>query len=570
MNELREFKISKNMIMHTIENQAGSIEKALLECIMNGVDAKANTIKIFIHDNGVNYSIEDNGHGFRTKEEILKCFEILGFDHGTAEENDRIYGTFGIGRAQLWAFSKNTWLTNEFKLDVDIANKGLNYTLSENNNVTEGCKIVGEFYDKQTSLDVQNIIRSLKKLALYLPVDLYINEKLVNKNPVKEKWDIETDDAYIKLNDTGDLNIYNLGVFVKTSPNYTFGKGGTIVSKKQLKLNTARNDIIISKCNIWKKIKKYLEENVTKNNIKKNVLTDDMRKNLIIQWISGTVTFQDIYNKKLLKDIKGRYTQIEKITSHNKNYTVSPFYGSQVGEIIHNNKIAFVCSPDVLDWFDIPENEPEQLVVTIRSLLERDRGYTGMVRALKFIPFEKLKTQNSSQYSIINKKEFTRKQKAHHNMLNTINYLICQIMNTQHNYHDKVKQRQILLGKSKQAQAWTDGVTYISVNSEIIQKLIEKEGVNGILKTIYLIIHEYLHQENSDKDHVHSDGFFEKFHDILLNGSTCQDKIHDIALKGMNTLLKNYQHLDLRIPKKIATFEKNQIEYESKAMQYVE
>ena len=110
--EVCTFEISKNMIFHTIESQAGSVEKAILECLMNAVDAGATKVEVDISDNGIGYVIKDDGCGFKTKKEILECFGVFGFDHGSDDENYRTYGTFGIGRAQLWAFSKNTWNTN--------------------------------------------------------------------------------------------------------------------------------------------------------------------------------------------------------------------------------------------------------------------------------------------------------------------------------------------------------------------------------------------------------------------------------------------------------------------------
>ncbi len=351
-SETRAFQVSKHMIFHTIENQAGSIEKAMLECLMNAVDAGASEVHISLNENG-KYSIRDNGKGFQTKEEIYNCFEVFGFDHGTAEENHRTYGTFGIGRAQLWAFSKNVWHTNEFSLDVDIKNKGLDYILSENNSPVKGCLIEGEFYDKPSLVDLQNIQRELIKLALYLPISFYLNDKKVNKELSSEKWDYETEEAYIKLTETGDLRIYNLGVFVCSYPNYRFGKGGVILSKKSLSLNTARNDILLSKCNVWKGIKKYVEEKSTSDNLKKTSLSNEQKKNLVFKWVSGELSYNDLLGKRILPDIKGKSNVLSSLFKNGAVITICPTKGSQIGENIHNSKLAFVFPPEIKDWFDI-------------------------------------------------------------------------------------------------------------------------------------------------------------------------------------------------------------------------
>ena len=570
--EVHSFQIAKNMIFHTIESQAGSIEKAILECLMNAVDAKATKVSVDIKDDGTHYIIEDNGHGFRTKDEIKECFGVFGFDHGTDEENDRTYGTFGIGRAQLWAFSKNIWHTNEFILDVDIKNKGLDYSLTTSKKSFQGCKIEGEFYERLTVLEIQNTIRALKKLALYLPIEFTLNGKVVNKDSTKEKWDVVTDDAYLKLNDTGDLNVYNLGVFVCSYPNYKFGKGGIINTKQQLKLNTARNDILISKCNVWKRLKKYLESEAKKQNLTRKTMTDDMRQNLIMQWIAGDVTYSEFENRKIIPDIKGRLHPIKSINRFNNKVVVWPSVGSQIGENIHENQICFVMSNKVLDWFSV--SDAEELIELMCKLLSRDCGYDHPFGPNGSTPpkiqdHKELSKMHSSSYIIIPPTKYTRKQKAFAKILDKINWqahkMVCahERIHNAHEIRRHLPKRETVIGHSKQARGWTDASSYIAVEAGRLQDMIEKDGVDGIINLHYLFIHEYLHKDASNQDHVHSHEFYENFHDIVMKGGYL--RIYQNTLFVVDKLFKVYQELDLSIPPSLAKVDARLVSQQEKA-----
>lgn len=514
--EKRTFQISANMIYHSIERQAGSIEKAILECLMNAVDGKATEVRVVLDANGVDYSIIDNGHGFRSRDEILKCFEVFGFDHGTPEENSRTYGAFGIGRAQLWAFSSNIWHTNEFKLDVDIKNKGINYDLENVNTPHQGCKIDGEFYETQTLADLQNIRRELTKLALYLPIDFYLNDKLISKKADESKWDHETKHAYVKFNDTGELKVYNLGVFVCAYSNYKFGKGGIVVSKTQLQLNTARNDILLSKCKVWKSVRNFVEDKATTDNLKKKVLDDNGRINLLRQWSSlNQLNIDDLGGKRLLPDVQGKRQTISALEKYKYRITVADTKGSQVGENIHNNKSAFVFDPVVLEWFDV--DTVEELAVVLSTSINKDRASYCKVKIV-VESFSELKKEFASTYIFIDPKKYTKKQKLFMIIAKKIGEKVYGIVRRYHGYSwnsEDYKTRNILLGANKNVLAWTNGSSYIAIEKEFIKVL--DQGDRGIMKMINVIIHEYLHQNSSGEDHVHSHDFFEDFHKIILD-----------------------------------------------------
>jgi hypothetical protein len=119
--EKRQLSVHPAIIFDLIKGQAGSLGKAVLECVMNSVDSGSTRVTVDITNRGVN--IQDDGRGFQSRKEIEDWFEVFGFPH---EEGDgRIYGKFGIGRGQLWSFCSTIWRTNTFEMSVDIKKSGL-------------------------------------------------------------------------------------------------------------------------------------------------------------------------------------------------------------------------------------------------------------------------------------------------------------------------------------------------------------------------------------------------------------------------------------------------------------
>jgi hypothetical protein len=566
--EKRQFKISNHMIFHTIENQAGSIEKALLECLMNAVDAGATKVSVDFNDDGLHYIVSDNGRGFASKEEIEKCFEVFGFDHGDSDSNYREYGEFGIGRAQLWAFSSNVWRTNNFILDVDVQNKGLDYNLSESYDTFSGCEISGQFYQRQTQTELQFIIRELAKLALYLPIEFKIDGKKINKE--NEKWTHDSEHAFIKFKESGDLHIYNKGVFVCAYPNYKFGKGGVILSKESLKLNTARNDILLSKCLVWKKIKHYVEEKSTTENLAKKTLTPEQRKNIVTKWVYGELNYHAFSTKRIFPDVKGRFSSFNMISNHSSirgtvphqkvtQITIAKVGEYNIGENIHNNKTAFVFSADILDWFNV-ENEKE-LELLINDLLERDNIFYLKVAS---IDFNSLKDSVSTLHEIVETKKYTKKQKAGmavvSKMVESLPMIINPILGNGHRDESYIGIRKSLLGKSETSNAWTDSKSYIAIDAKFLEGI--SFGMGGMSKIVNVLIHEYLHTEESTVDHIHSPEFYENFHNIL----TESHEIYYLLKKCMQTYLSQMKKHSLVIPRQFSRDERFELDNEEKVI----
>ena len=104
--ETRHFRIDHNkLLLDVIRRQAGSLTKAIMEGVMNAVDAGATRCDISVTADTV--TITDDGKGFASKKEIQEWFEVFGAAH--SEEEAKTFGTFRMGRGQMFAYGVNKW-----------------------------------------------------------------------------------------------------------------------------------------------------------------------------------------------------------------------------------------------------------------------------------------------------------------------------------------------------------------------------------------------------------------------------------------------------------------------------
>lgn len=144
---VKRFTVAASIIQHLINAQAGMLEKALMEGVMNSIDAGATQVDVTIDRQG--FTVRDNGKGFKDIAEVDAYFGTFGFDHTTAEEaGKRTYGRFGIGRGQMWKFASTVWHTGPLLLDVNTRERGLDYIVTTAPKDAGGTVITGTFYQK--------------------------------------------------------------------------------------------------------------------------------------------------------------------------------------------------------------------------------------------------------------------------------------------------------------------------------------------------------------------------------------------------------------------------------------
>lgn len=146
--ENRKFRMHPDLLYSVIKNQAGSIAKAILELVMNSIDAGASHVDVRLDRNTV--QVADDGKGFTSQQEIDDFFECFGTPH---TEGDATYGKFRMGRGQIMAFCRNTWMSGRFEMYVDIQARGLDYTLKTGLAEVRGCVVEGDQYQPSPGID---------------------------------------------------------------------------------------------------------------------------------------------------------------------------------------------------------------------------------------------------------------------------------------------------------------------------------------------------------------------------------------------------------------------------------
>lgn len=554
--ETRKFRMHPDLLYSVIKAQAGTHEKALLEAVMNAVDAGASQCEIILDEKG--YVITDNGKGFSNRTEIEEFFETFGTPH---KEGDATYGKFRMGRGQLFAFSRTVWNSNEFLMDVCIKTKGLDYDFKEGQKPFKGCKITGTWHEKLKQAEIMNLTRELKLLVKYMQIPIIFNGENISCQAETQKWDKQTPEAYIKTyENSGVLSVYNLGALVCHYPASKFGIGGIVVAKEQLTVNFARNDVLINQCKVWKKISKTLNELMGVETKKKSIFTDAERIAMANQILGGTTLLSQCLNKGILTDITSKKPTLNTLMKVKRlSFSTGNYENRIIEEKIHTQDLAFVLDQSMLDRFGV--STPKAFVEKINELItlnnqtfmkyqynERTKinisyingGFNPVI-----FPMETLLKNFKSTFEFKNEKTISKKEKCILSVMNELSSSFAKLIETytyQREKHTtwsnspKTTVRTICIGISEVANAWTDGETYIAFSDKVIARASVQEIVN-------IMLHEYCHNAATNETHSHGIEFFEMFHDIMLYQSY---QISNILNHFNKSLLTQYTKANIK------------------------
>lgn len=541
--ESRAFRLDKNILKHVIKSQAGTPDKALLELVMNSVDAGASRVDIELSEN--TFRVTDNGKGFASREEVENFFETFGTPH---EEGDAVYGKFRMGRGQIMAFTKNRWTSGKFRMDVDIENRGLNYELTELDKAYKGCMIEGTFYESLRPSELVHICQDLEIMVKYVAIPVTLNGARISVDMKTQKWSLEDEDAYYLFNETSYVQVYNLGVFVRKYYESSMGQGGIVVSKKQLEVNFARNDVLVSKCAVWKRIYAVVRKNAREKEEQKPRKTEIYRtaqaRDLISADVESAYEFARILDEEeLFTDFRGRHWSLPKlygavIGQYNGVVVLAPSSSDRISDKLHSSKQAMVLAQRTLDRFNV-RDFPElmsKLKATTKSTLEapyfasKFQQYVHQFDTLKKC-FQEIKVAGKhikSNYDVVDPKKLSAEERRVLKVLNKTQWSLLRAFTGD---AETIEERILLAGSSDTALMWTDGAKSIFIN----RNLLEVKGFHGsayahATKLAALLVHEYLHSEDDTDSHVHNAEFFERHHNIMVyQGARIGGFIHDFV-----------------------------------------
>jgi hypothetical protein len=390
-------------------------------------------------------------------------------------------------------------------MTVDIKERGTKYDLVSTADPVAGCSVRIALYEPVGAVGAFDTISTVEKWVKYAPIPVTVNGRRVTTDPADEKWDHVTDDAYVRLTNMGSLAVYNLGVHTLDMGSYRLGTGGVVVSRKQLRVNMARNDIQ-SDCPVWRRVRDLVDVTAANRIKRRSVLSDAQVQRVVNTLLAGTHQ-PGAADMLLFRSSSGRsYSARELVQTVEKyQYTVTfCASGDRRGDRVHEARLAFVLDRACLDLFRC-HTDPLLVVRTALDALGAPSGHV-VRRKAKYVAFDDLKSGMSDNFDVVPVAEHSVTQKA---------WLDLSARAWTELHDDRTGRpphgRRFLLGRSDVADGWTDGRTYIAIADHFLKKL--TFDVGGFTKLGVLLLHELTHDEDDATTHVHSPEFYRTFHD---------------------------------------------------------
>ena len=503
----KDFRMHPHLLFDVIMRQAGTLGKALLEGVMNSIDAGATKVEVTLDADS--FAVSDDGRGFVGEKEIEEFFATFGTPH---EDGDARFGRFRMGRGQMFAFARTRWSSNDSIMDVDIKNQGLKFLYEKAEKPIKGCRVEGRLYETLTAYTLTEAIKEVERNCLYVEIEILINGQKINKDPKAMKWTSESDYAWVKIASGGSkgIDVYQQGVFVETIPAHSYGLSGTVVTKPgcDLKVNFARNQVIRS-CSCFQAILKMLGKEGSERMKKRTVVEDSEIETLAQEMTEGN-SFKYLPHEKngilFIQDTTGRRWSAAQVRRINEDkfqmrpdqtftYSVAD-EGDRRGDKLMQSGVAFVLSTEFVEQFGGSEKKG----------FSKDSWFRHTFPKLTFVAMADLKEDANASYKLVSDKQLTKMEEI---WIKVADSAACGTLANWENT------RILRVGISDVAHGWTDGKTYIAINRDFLQGI--KPNAHGFAKLGTLLLHEYIHEDESSRTHTHTPEFYRNYHDRSMD-----------------------------------------------------
>jgi hypothetical protein len=524
------FTMDPNLLVSVIRSQAGTLAKALLEGVMNSLDAGATRVDLTV--DATRFSIADNGRGFASEEEIRLWFGRFGTPHAAG---DAQYGRFRMGRGQLFSHAASVWTSNRFRLSVDINRQGLTYAMEHLPEPVRGCRIEAVLYEPLAASALAETLTELKKFVAFAPRPVYVNGALYGASAARLKnWTGETEDAWVRLTpDSEELLVYNQGVFVCAFPSWKVGMGGVVVSKRALDVNFARNAVMERSCPVWSRIRSWLERLVFAKLANASRLADGERAFLARR--VGQVDAQGLAllrRAKVLTEPNGRHVPLAALAE--ASVLVHVPRATPLACQVHGNG-TFVVTDRVIERFG---------AYSFEDFVERLGAVPGVLRPGVRLQLanEAMKEQGLGEHETLVRETLTRRQQAAFAALTALNAALAERLQRA-GLAEAARELLVARQKRNSAIAWTDGRSYITANVHSLKFF--EAGVDGALRWAGVLLHEYLHNTDDSESHDHGEVFLESFQSAVLDAGL---GLATLAQQGLAAYLTALRELGLHRP----------------------
>ena len=545
--ERLKFTVDDGAINHFIHAQNGTLSTAIRELVMNAIDAGSTACHIVLKSDF--FSVQDFGKGFADRNEVVLKFGHFAEDR---DNSDSVYARFRIGRGQCMSLASMVWRSNTFKISTDIHTHGNTYELESDLPMMPGCLVEGQLYRPMSEWHLRQLKEELNTMFQLAQIEITVNSLSIRRPFPDNYWDIDNDEFCIKYDPPrrDDINLYNLGVFVKALPFHYYGFSADVVSKKALMLNMARNEVHENDP-IFPKIRAILKERaiwVAKEKQRKQKMDEVTRRNLIARFLAGDISFDDVIDFAVLRECRGHYLKLNSLWNNKIPLTIALPGMDLVASRLASARIAQVLHPDELRIWQV--NSADDLLQAIVKLIPKDREhrfYHSVLPKRRTADFLGLCTGIRDTHTVIKPSKLTVPQRATLNSLNYISKIMAARLDAiRHDGAETVKTRKILPGDSDTAMAWTDGAAMIAFDAKLLT--LPERGIWGVYQLCQIMLHEYSHNDPNMESHNHDFAFYQYYHDVSLH---C-DPTYEVVGHCINSFISRYvtecQKHDLPIP----------------------
>lgn len=500
-----QFTLHNNVLTFLVHAQAGSLQKALLEAVMNSVDAGASRCSVQLAERS--FRVVDDGRGFASRDEVVALFGQFGTPH---VEGDATYGRFRIGRGQLMAFAATRWRSGHFEMAVDVKTRGYSYDLREHTKAEKGLTIDGMLYTALSAEELARTCDEFSRLVEYAPIPVVLNGRRVSRQLKRIKWDFEDDDAYYKLGREEELLVYNQGILVRGYGSWEYGCGGVVVSKRPLLVNFARNDVLVHSCAVFKRIVERVKEvNFAKLLSGTQAMGDGERRfaarNVLLRRLDAR--WRTLVERlKVVRAAGGIELPIAQLLRASR-LCVAPDDNSRIGEKLTREGRALVLSPKTLSRFGV--YDVESLVARLEQAL--DVNLSG----LQVVDFEDLAVNESDTLQPLADEALAAAERA---ALQAVRAVYPRLVKWLRTREPEVTERQLSAGDGTAAWAWTDGKERIWLARRLLTRLARHPN-SFALEVLMTLVHEHCHDEADYESHEHGTSFYRKHHDWVQYNS---------------------------------------------------
>jgi hypothetical protein len=559
VSETLRLSAHEKFIIDGIKRQAGTVEKAVLELVMNAIEAQLHQsakpkveINFSVEEDQAKLVVRDSGRGFKSRVEVEEWFAKFGTPHDECPEckktmklkaggmlfvcgcgystEGRTWAEFRMGRGQAMSFGRVVYRTGKFRMEYDLetdpdkrsyakpippqsewevnaegepidpqVNHVLDFALQSNLPNHKGCEVTVYFYDNPIPSAYRSLDAFKSKIkhhVEFIEGEITFNGEQINTPASECKWDIETGDAYFMFGKGSNLSLYNIGAFVNDFSAADMGVTGVVVSKDKMMVNFARNDVQ-QRCPVWQRIRIIITENkIKKVRRASRRLNENERISTLQDIRDGDVQYSEVKNIGLFELTDGKVMSLEAVRKIRSHWTFAD-PGDRIADRLMQTDTAICFSRETVEALDYSGDEQNFF-----GWLLKEYAYdipNGWDKITPFYrTFDDVSGGYSNTHSIIPTNKLSKAERRFLTVMERFN---------------KWNGRTLCIGVSDTAHAWTDGRTFIAFNRAYLRRH-NPQYHYGAAKLVTLAVHELAHDEDDTGSHLHKVEFYQKYHDL--------------------------------------------------------